>query len=246
MTEPSAENDVPAKKVSDPRRSPIKRVAVMQPYFFPYAGYFRLFCELDEFVLFDCVQFPRRGRVHRCEIPGPSGATEWLTLPLSRQPRDVLIRDLAFAPNAREQFDARLERYAWIRSAKGAAAERIRAFLFAPLSSVIDYIEEGIRLTVEILRFNTKITRSSRFALPPSLSGQSRVIAVAQSAGATHYLNPPGGRSLYDPLAFKREGLQLSFLPPYQGQFLHLLPALMTIDAELISADIRATAGPAP
>jgi hypothetical protein len=244
VTERSAEDNLPSEKVSGPRRGPIKRVAVMQPYFFPYAGYFRLFCELDEFVLFDCVQFPRRGRVHRSEVPGPNGATEWLTLPLSRQPRDVLIRDLTFAPNAREQFDARLERYAWVRSVKGAAAERIRAFLFAPLTSVIDYLEEGLRLTVEILGLNTKITRSSRFALPPSLRGQSRVIAVAQSAGATHYLNPPGGRSLYDPLAFEREGLQLSFLPPYQGQFLYLLPALMTIEAGVIREDIRATARP--
>ena len=72
-----------------------KRVAVMQPYFFPYAGYFRLFAAVDEFVIFDCVQFPRRGRVHRCEVPRSGAGREWLTLPLARQPRDVLIRSLS-------------------------------------------------------------------------------------------------------------------------------------------------------
>src|SRR5689334_25196809 len=85
-----------------------RRLAVMQPYFFPFAGYFRLFATVDQFVIFDCVQFPRRGRVHRSQVPGPNGTTKWLTLPLARRPRDVLIRDLEFAPNAREQFDQRL------------------------------------------------------------------------------------------------------------------------------------------
>ena len=80
-------------------------VAVMQPYFFPYAGYFRLLAAADVFVIYDCVQFPRRGRVHRCEVTGLSGETQWLTLPLAHQPRDVLIRDLAFAVNARAELD---------------------------------------------------------------------------------------------------------------------------------------------
>jgi hypothetical protein len=40
-------------------------VAVMQPYFLPYPGYFRLFAAADQVALFDCVQFPRRGWVHR-------------------------------------------------------------------------------------------------------------------------------------------------------------------------------------
>ena len=39
------------------------KLGIMQPYFFPYAGYFRLFAHVDEFVIFDCVQFRRRGRM---------------------------------------------------------------------------------------------------------------------------------------------------------------------------------------
>ncbi len=65
-----------------------RTIAVMQPYFFPYAGYFRLMSASDVFVVFDDVQFPRRGRVHRCEMaPG-----RWLTLPLAPMPLDTLIK----------------------------------------------------------------------------------------------------------------------------------------------------------
>ena len=66
------------------------RVAVMQPYFYPYAGYFRLFAAADCFVVLDCVQFNRRGRVHRAQLLDARGG--WLTLPLARQPRESLLR----------------------------------------------------------------------------------------------------------------------------------------------------------
>ena len=59
-------------------------IAVMQPYFVPHAGYFRLFAASDLFVVFDCVQFPRRGWVHRNRLPDAQGRARWLTLPLSK------------------------------------------------------------------------------------------------------------------------------------------------------------------
>jgi WbqC-like protein family len=49
-------------------------VAIMQPYFLPYAGYSRLFAATDLFVVYDCVQFPRRGWVHRNRLVNTAGA----------------------------------------------------------------------------------------------------------------------------------------------------------------------------
>jgi hypothetical protein len=215
-----------------------RRLAVMQPYFFPYAGYFRLFSQVDEFVIFDCVQFPRRGRVHRCEYSTANGTTEWLTLPLARQSRDVLIRDLAFAPDARVEFDRRLASLPWLNSGKGPAADRVRDFLHAPLPSVIDYLESGLRLVIELLGISTVISRSSALDVDPSLRGQERVLAVLAARGATHYLNSPGGRDLYDSSVFAKAGMQLDFLPTYQGEFFQLLPALMSVDPRRIRDDI--------
>ena len=63
---------VPLQRCTLPQTT-LKGVALMQPYFFPYAGYFRLFAAVDTFIIYDCVQFPRRGRVHRVEVPGPDG-----------------------------------------------------------------------------------------------------------------------------------------------------------------------------
>jgi len=211
-----------------------KRIAVMQPYFFPYAGYYRLFAQVDEFVLFDCVQFPRTGRVHRSEVaPG-----SWLTLPLARQSREVLIRDLEFAPGARAEFDRRLAALPWLAQAHGDVAEQLRAYLRAPLPGVVDFLETGLKLVNSLLGIDTPILRSSSLVIPPELRGQERIIAIARARDARTYLNPPGGRALYQPEAFADAGLALEFLPDYEGPHRHLLPALARGDAPAIAAEM--------
>src|SRR3954469_21286194 len=84
-------------------------IAVMQPYFIPYAGYFRLFAASDLFVIYDCVQFPRRGWVHRNKLIDGSGAERWLTLPLGKASQSALIMDLQFPPNAGQLLRQRLQ-----------------------------------------------------------------------------------------------------------------------------------------
>lgn len=216
-------------------------VAIMQPYFFPYAGYFRLFRVADLFVIYDCVQFPRRGRVHRTQVTAPGGGFEWLTLPLLHQPRDILIRDLAFAPNARRRFDARLARYNWLGAAQGAAADLLRDYLYGPLPSVIDYLEDGLQLCASLLGFDTPIVRSSTLGIDPSLRGQDRVIATVQAAGGRTYVNAPGGRALYQADTFAGHNLGLRFLRPYDGAFFQLLTALVSVDAGAIRDDVART-----
>jgi len=222
-------------------REPGKRVAVMQPYFFPYAGYFRLLHLVDRFVIFDCVQFPRRGRVHRTQVPGPGGGLEWLTLPLAKQPQDVLIRDLVFAPSARALLDARLGRHTWLAEARGEAAERIRVHLYGPLGSVIDYLEAGLRLVADLLGLDPVFCRSSALGLGPTLRSEERVIAAVKTVGGTHYVNASGGRHLYDAARFAQAGLTLSFLIDYRGPHMSLLSALATQPLAAIRADIHAS-----
>jgi hypothetical protein len=213
----------------------------MQPYFLPYAGYFRLFHQVDEFVIYDCVQFPRRGRVHRTEIPGPGGAPEWLTLPLAYQPRETRIMDLRFADDARERFDERLARLGWLRASQGPGAARILDLLQAPFSGVVDFLECGLRTVCELLGLPFVVTRSSWLDIPPSVRGQDRVIAVAVARGATRYVNAPGGLELYDPAAFERLGIELRFLAPYDGRHRFLLPDLVAGEPAELAADVRAT-----
>ena len=83
-------------------------IAIMQPYFAPYAGYFRLMEVADIFVVYDCVQFPRRGWVHRNKLSTSNGTMKWLTLPLLKQPQDIHIKDLLFLEEAQTLWTERL------------------------------------------------------------------------------------------------------------------------------------------
>lgn len=219
--------------------APPLTVAVMQPYFFPYAGYWRLLQAADVFVVFDCVQFLRRGRIHRCELPDGT----WLTLPLAPAPRDTPISAMRLAPDARARFDDRLRAQAWIAAAQGPCAGRVRAWLSAPLDDrpLADLLFDTLRETAALLRLPARIERSSALGLDPSLRGEQRVIAAVQAVGGGHYVNAPGGRALYDAGRFAAAGLRLSFLTPYEGEFRHLLPALLREAPEAIAQDIRRT-----
>jgi hypothetical protein len=215
-------------------------VAVMQPYLYPHAGYFRLLAAADTFVVFDDVQFPQRGRVHRCEVLGSDGAAQWLTLPLARTPRDTLITDLAFAADARSTFDARLERLPWLMTGRGPLAERIRAQLFGALDTPAAFVEAGLRLVAEALCLRTRFLRSSALGVDPSLRGQERVIAIVEAAGGSAYVNAPGGRALYHARDFAQRGISLRFLDAYRGPYPYLLRALLEDDPASLRADIFA------
>ena len=111
----------------------------MQPYFIPYAGYFRLFAASDLFVIYDCVQFTRQGWIHRNRLVDLSGRERWLTLPLAKAPQSVLIRDLRFAPNAEAVLADRLRPFSLAASDPVAVAPVLEA-LRALGGHPVDYI----------------------------------------------------------------------------------------------------------
>lgn len=221
-----------------------RTVAVMQPYFFPYAGYFRLLAQADVFVLFDCVQHRARGRVHRTEVPAPAGGLEWLTLPLAPAARETRIQDLRFADQADVLWAERLARHADWPRASGEAAQAVRAFLHRPLQGpLVDHLEAGLRLVAGLLDLPATLVRSSSLGIDPALRAQDRVLAIVQALGGQRYLNPPGGRALYQAEAFAAHGLTLDFLPDYSGPHRCLLPTLLTAPTlDALRADVHAPA----
>jgi hypothetical protein len=218
-----------------------KSVAVMQPYFYPYPAYFALLAAVETFVIYDCVQFPRRGRVHRSEVGRRGQQPIWLTLPLLRQSRATLIRDLEFAPDATSVFRERLGLLA-NQNNYDRLPEPVRRHLTGELSDVVGFLHEGLHVTAALLGLTPRIVRSSSLSIDPALHGQERIIAIAEALGADRYVNASGGRELYDPRLFARHGLRLEFLRPYQGDHWHMLPALGTVPLDDLANSIRASA----
>jgi len=212
-------------------------VAIMQPYFIPYAGYFRLISGSDLFVIYDCVQFPRRGWVHRNELADRSGALRWLTLPLKSAPREVLIKDLEFSADAEAEMGERLRPFPIEdrRTAElGPMIDRLRRLEGRPVDYIVDLLEQ----TCAYLGLPWNVARSSELGVPESLRGQDRILEIAHRLGADRYLNAPGGRTLYDAEAFATREIELAFLPPYEGRGGSILDRLLREDRDAVRASI--------
>jgi len=212
-------------------------VAIMQPYFIPYAGYFRLFAASDLFVIYDCVQFPRRGWVHRNRLVTRAGSERWLTLPIERTAQQTLIRDLRFAPDAALTLAERLREFALTPRDPAAVAPLIDA-LRSVDGHPVDYLERLLHAIVGYLGLRWNVIRSTTLGVPPSLRGQDRIIEITRRVGGTHYVNASGGRGLYTAEAFTAAGVELTFLSDYAGPRSSILTRVLGEDRDAVVAEI--------
>ena len=212
-------------------------VAVMQPYFVPYAGYFRLFAASDLFVIYDCVQFPRRGWVHRNRLVDARGVERWVTLPFAKAPQQVLIRDLRFAHDASELLAARLRPFRL--EAEDCEVQRILAATREIQGGPIDYLERLLKSVVIYLGLPWSVMRSSTLEVPAAIRGQERILEIARRVGAARYVNAPGGTKLYDHNAFADAGMELCFLDRYPGPSSSILTRLIEESRDSLVRDIH-------
>lgn len=220
----------------------VHTVAIMQPYFFPYAGYFRLLSESDLFIIYDCVQFPRRGWLHRNKLIDRSGTQQWLTLPLLKQPQSVLIKDLLFPDNAVAEMAERLKAFPLPAYDEAWEAE-VMGRVLGMGTSVLDYLQSNLEFVARRLGIRWNVIRSSEFGIPDTFRGQDRIIEIARRAGARRYLNASGGVDLYDHEKFMEIGIELAFLSAYEGQYGSMLGRILAEDPSEIAREITHTRG---
>lgn len=198
-------------------------VAVMQPYFFPYIGYFQLMHAVDCFVFYDDAQYMKGGWVNRNRILH-AGAPRWWTYPVAREDYRLPIskrrydRSAAHDRSLLDKLDTayrRAPRHAEARAAVEHAMEGDEA-------GVAALNEQLLRRTAAGLGIACDFVRSSQVEHDRSLAGEARVVDLCRRLGATRYLNPMGGRALYHRDAFAAAGMELGFLQPRPrpyGQF---------------------------
>ena len=210
-------------------------IAVMQPYFLPYAGYFRLFAAADRVAFLDCVQFPRRGWVHRNRLTGVNGDPVWLTLPLQPAPRDTLISELQFSADAEQTLGERCRRFPILND----TTEPLVEALHRPHGDVVDYITGLLRHCCAALDLPFDTIRTSTLSIDPTARGQDRILAIAEALGATRYVNLQGGKALYDPAAFSARGIDLTIFEDWQGSHRSIAERLLSESAVTIAKEIR-------
>lgn len=212
----------------------MSRIAIMQPYLLPYAGYFRLLIDVDAFVIADTQQFPRRGWVHRNRLIDDRAEFAWLTIPLRPQPLDTAIGDIAFAENGNLTVARNMARFAACRAANRATSpllDLLRALHGSPMALIVQLLEQ----VTATLGIKTPMLLQSDIPMPAGLRVTEQIFAMCEALNAREYVNAAGGRDLYDRDEFSRQGLDLLFLTPYRGSYASILQRL----ADEPAADIR-------
>ena len=188
-------------------------VAVMQPYFFPYPAYYRLLMKSDVFVILDSVQFPRRGRVHRCEITKVNDEVDWLTLPLVKSKVDTQISDIELADGWVAEVRSRLRKFP-LTFEMILSNEQVYNSIFSVMDDNLSLLlEDQIKCISSLLDLKVDIVKASSLDLDQGKVGEDRIIEIVRAVNGDKYINSPGGRKLYDAEVFREFGIELSFLP---------------------------------
>lgn len=185
----------------------------MQPYFFPYIGYFQLMSEADVFVLYDDVQYMKGGWINRNRILR-SGAPAWLTRPVERRSLGTLIGDMRYvdrpdvlpglADAVRGSYRKAPRYEDWI----GLIVE----LLEQEDRHVARYNEALLRGVAQAVGIGCEFVRSSDLDTDRSRRGQDRVLDICRLLGASRYTNAIGGTELYDRDTFREAGIELKFV----------------------------------
>ncbi len=210
-------------------------VAIMQPYFFPYIGYFQLIEYADVFIYLDDVQYIKGGWVNRNRIL-KNGEASWITLP-------VLHAGHALAINKRQYelsptIIARILRVIEERYRKAPNFREVypivREIMAYEDPNIARFNTNLIDRLADHLEIRARLVRSSELIKHNLLAGQERVIALCRHLDATCYVNPVGGVALYQRERFARNGIDLCFLEstcsPYPQFGAAPVPSLSIID----------------
>jgi hypothetical protein len=190
-------------------------LGVMQPYFFPYLGYFQLIASVDAFIVYDQIEYTKKGWINRNQFL-LNGHPELFTIALKDGPDSAFVCDREVSATFRK--DKLLNR---IREAYRKAPHFESGYtlfercVLNPEPNLFKYIHYSINEVCTHLGLKTQIIVSSSVERAPSmLKGKERVLSLCKMMGAGVYINSPGGRLLYDKADFLSHGVQLRFLQP--------------------------------
>lgn len=186
------------------------KLALMQPYFFPYIGYYQLAHSVDEFIIYDNAAFIKQGYINRNSI----------LLDREKFNFSLPVKSISsFRTISQHYYTDTLRTFS-----KQLHSAYSKAPNFKIIIDLIDNIifDENLNVAIKntrtlidvfsFLGINKKFSFASDIKIDDEIRGQDRVIAICLAKEARQYHNSIGGKSLYDKTSFERAGIKLKFL----------------------------------
>ncbi len=187
-------------------------VAIMQPYLFPYIGYWQLIHNADTFVLFDDVNYKKKGYINRNKIIDGAGSQQF-TLELLGASQNKLINQIEVGSNSSKILKTIEWNYRKAPNFEKAFPIFESAFN-QDEKNLAKFVGHSLKMLSALFGISTKFMYSSDIKKDNSLTGQDKILDIARRLKAKTYINAIGGVDLYDEDTFKKNNISLRFLTP--------------------------------
>tara|TARA_B100000700_G_C15055362_1_gene862520 strand:+ start:67 stop:756 length:690 start_codon:yes stop_codon:yes gene_type:complete len=193
------------------------KLAVMQPYLFPYIGYFQLIYASDRFMLYDDVTYIKQGYINRNNILSKHGVTRF-TVPVDGASSNKLICDTSYAKHSKKALNTIQQSYSkapFFRSVFPIVQE----ILESDERSIATMCKKSLEDIFTYLEISKEVHKTSEIDYDRSGSAVDRIITLCGEFNADSYINSAGGRKLYHRSQFESRGLSLRFLEPISFKY---------------------------
>ncbi len=216
-------------------------LAIMQPYLFPYIGYFQLLNAVDKFVIYDDVAFINRGWINRNSILN-NGKAQLFTVPLKEASQNKLIHEISIDTDQkwRDKLLKTIQQTYKKAPHFPTVFPLVEAIFLQQESNISTYIYHSLTIICEYISISTPLVESSQIYNNQHLKAQERILDICLQEKADHYINPIGGRELYSKELFAEHGIQLNFIrsekveyPQFNNEF---VPWLSIIDSMMFNS----------
>jgi hypothetical protein len=215
------------------------KLAIMQPYFLPYIGYFQLIAASDVFIVYDNIKYTKKGWINRNRML-QNGADVMFSLSLKKDSDslDVVERELASDFNRDKllnQFKGAYRRAPYFDQTFPLIEQLVRY----EEANLFRFLHHSIVKICDHFGITTDIRISSDIAIDCALKSQDKVIALCEATGARTYVNAIGGMELYSRETFQQKGIELKFIKSKPFEYAQLgnefVPWLSIIDVMMFN-----------
>lgn len=214
-------------------------IGIMQPYFLPYIGYFQLINSVDTFVIYDNIQYTKKGWINRNRYL-LNGKDAIFTIPIKKDSDYLNVNQRVLS----DDFSP-IKLLNQIKAAYSKAPyysevyPKIEEIFKCEEKNLFQYIYKSINIISEYLNIKTNIIISSSLNIDHSLKGQNKVLAICKCLNAKNYLNSIGGVELYSKSIFAENNIKLNFIKSQAieyKQFSHnFVPWLSILDVMMFN-----------
>lgn len=191
-------------------------IAVMQPYIFPYLGYYQLVHAVDKFIFFNDVNFINKGWINRNQILQQNEPYRF-TVPLIKASQNRMINEIELADydKWRKDFLKQIE-FNYKKAPQFVDFfGRLQDFLFSREYNLIsDLAADSIKMVSDLLQIEVQFDYSGNLNYRDETTdnGQEKILNICAMLGADQYINPKNGTGLYNPELFESKNIKLNFI----------------------------------